>query len=70
MRSELVFACLDRVRNRYFLAKLAAKAARKLHRPNTRIPDTINDALLRLGQEAPKFNLIDSQEAPIRRRAA
>ena len=70
MRSELVFASLDRIRNRYFLAKLAAKAARKLHRPNTRLADTINDALLRLGKEAQKFNLIDPQEAPIPRRAA
>ena len=70
MRSDLVFACMGRVPNRYFLTKLAAKAARKLHRPNTRIADTINDALRRLGREQKDTSLPDRQEKPILGRAA
>lgn len=50
MRSKLVFAAIDHFHNRYALTMLSAKATRKLHRPNTRVADTINDALLRLGQ--------------------
>ena len=50
MRSELVFAAIDHFPNRYALTVLSAKASRKLHRPNTRVEDTINDALRRLGQ--------------------
>ena len=55
MRSALVLAANASVHNRYLLTKLAAKAARKLHRPKTRIADTINGALLRLadGQQRP-----------------
>ena len=70
MRSELVFASMDRVQNRYFLTKLAAKAARKLHRPNTRIADTINDAFLRLGGVPQDSCLPDHQEKPILGQAA
>ena len=40
MRSDLVFAAMAQVSNRYMLTKLAAKATRKLHRPNARIEDT------------------------------
>jgi hypothetical protein len=47
MRSDLVFAAMAQVSNRYMLTKLAAKATRKLHRPNTRIEDTTNDVLTR-----------------------
>jgi hypothetical protein len=46
MRSELVFGAMTRVSNRYLLTKLAAKATRKLHRPNTRIQETTNDVLM------------------------
>jgi hypothetical protein len=46
MRSELIFGAMTHVANRYLLTKLAAKATRKLHRPNTRIQDTTNDALV------------------------
>lgn len=46
MRSELVSSAMAHVVNRFLLDKLAAKAARKLHRPNTRIQDTMNDVLV------------------------
>jgi len=45
MRSELIFNAMTHVSNRYLLIKLAAKATRKFHRPNTRIQDTTNDVL-------------------------
>jgi hypothetical protein len=47
MRSQLVFAATASVPNRYLLTRLAAKATRRLHRPNTRIQDTANDVLIR-----------------------
>jgi hypothetical protein len=43
MRSELVFAATVYVSNRFLLTTLAAKATRKLHRPNMRLEDTTND---------------------------
>jgi hypothetical protein len=48
MRSDLVFDAAAHVPNRYVLTMLAAKATRKLHRPNTRIQDTANDAFARI----------------------
>ena len=47
MRSDLVFGALSHVSNRYQLCQLASKAARKLHKPNTRLQDTTNDVLAR-----------------------
>jgi hypothetical protein len=45
MRSDLVYEALHTMRNRYMLCQVASKATRKFHRPNTRIPDTMNDVL-------------------------
>jgi hypothetical protein len=45
MRSNLVYGALHTMRNRYMLCQVASKATRKFHRPNTRIPDTMNDVL-------------------------
>lgn len=53
MRSELVTGALKYVSNRYQLSHLAAKAIRKLHRPNTRIADTANEVLLRFSLSDP-----------------
>ena len=44
MRAELTFMALTYESNRYLLTRLIAKATRKLHRPNTRLQDTMNDA--------------------------
>jgi hypothetical protein len=52
MRSELIFKAANRESNRYRLARMAARATRILHWPNTRIPDTMNSALQYLAQEA------------------
>ena len=45
MRSDLVFEALCYVPNRYQLCQLASKAARRMHKPNTRLPDTANHVL-------------------------
>jgi hypothetical protein len=53
MRSELVFKATAYVQNRYLLTMLAAKATRKLHRPNTRIQETANEVLVRFRHANP-----------------
>jgi hypothetical protein len=53
MRSELIFKAATRESNRYLLARLAARAPRILHWPNTRIADTMNMALERLSESQP-----------------
>jgi len=53
MRSELVFGAMAQISNRFLLTKLASKATRKFHRPNTRIQDTTNDVLERFGRSSP-----------------
>ncbi len=49
VRSDLVFDALHTLRNRYMLCQLASKATRKFHRPNTRIQETMNEVLERIG---------------------
>ena len=53
MRSELIFGAMAHVSNRYLLTKLASKATRKFHRPNTRIQDTANDVFLHFSRSSP-----------------
>jgi hypothetical protein len=53
MRSELIFGAKTYVSNRFLLARLASKAIRKLHKPNTRVEDTTNDVLVRFSQANP-----------------
>jgi hypothetical protein len=53
MRSDLVFGATAYISNPFLLTKLAAKATRKLHRPNTRIQETMNDVFTRFGQANP-----------------
>ena len=53
MRSELIFGALTHVTNRYQLCQLASKATRKLHKPNTRLQDTMNDVLVRFRESSP-----------------
>ena len=47
MRSDLVFAVMPGLPNRFLLTRLAATATRKFHRPNTRIQETVNEVLMR-----------------------
>ncbi len=57
MRSELVFGAMAHISNRYLLMKLASKATRKFHKPNTRIQDTANDVLVRFSRAIPISNV-------------
>jgi hypothetical protein len=43
MRSDLIFGAMTNVPNRFLLTRLASKATRRFHRPNTRIEDTANE---------------------------
>ena len=51
MRSDLIYDALDTVRNRYLLCQLLSKATRKFHKPNTRVQETMNDVLVRVGAD-------------------
>jgi hypothetical protein len=53
MRSDLVFGAMTYVSNRFLLTRLAAKATRSFHRPNTRIADTANEVFERFTQSNP-----------------
>jgi hypothetical protein len=53
MRSELVFGAMAHISNRFLLTKLASKATRKFHRPNTRIQDTTNDVFVHFSRANP-----------------
>jgi hypothetical protein len=72
MRSQLIFGALTHVRNRYELCQLASKAARKLHKPTTRLQDTMNDVLIRFRQSDPmgENNAVVEKARTQERRAA
>jgi hypothetical protein len=53
MRSGLIFDAKSQVPNRFLLTNLLAKASRSLHKPGSRIQDTTNYALVRLGRSNP-----------------
>lgn len=62
MRSELIFGALTHVNNRYQLCQLASKATRKLHKPNTRLQDTMNDVLVRFRDSDPAAAALSRHE--------
>ena len=73
MRSDLIYDALDTVRNRYLLCQLISKATRKFHKPNTRVQETINDVLVRVGQAPEPDSVIELKPEPVaqqQRRAA
>ena len=70
-RSDLVFEALHTFRNRYMLCQLASKATRRFHRPNTRIQETMNEVLNRIGVVDREQVLAESEKvAEAQRRAA
>lgn len=70
-RSNLVFDALHTLRNRYMLCQLASKATRKFHRPNTRIQETMNQVLERIGVADREQVLAEPEKvAEAQRRAA
>jgi hypothetical protein len=53
MRSDLIFGAMTNVSNRFLLSRLASKATRSFHRPNTRIEDTANEVFERFAHANP-----------------
>ena len=72
MRSELFFDAVRTVQNRYLLCQVSSKATRKLHRPNTRIQDTMNEVFERFAESESPTRILAQPEpvAEARRRAA
>jgi hypothetical protein len=73
MRSDLIYDALDTVRNRYLLCQLISKATRKFHKPNTRVQETMNDVLVRVGsanEPDSVITLVNEKVAEPQRRAA
>jgi hypothetical protein len=73
MRSDLIYDALDTVRNRYLLCQLISKATRKFHKPNTRVQETMNDVLVRVGKAHEAEHVIEPAAIPLaepQRRAA
>jgi hypothetical protein len=71
MRSDLIFGALAHVKNRYQLCQLAAKATRKLHKPNTRLQDTTNEVLVRFHLSNPAAPVASvSHPVPVQDRRA
>ena len=70
MRSDLIFGALTHVNNRYQLCQLASKATRKLHKPNTRLQDTMNDVLDRFHDTVPMRVVDEAREAQLQERRA
>jgi len=53
MRADLTSMALADEPNRYQLTKSVAKVTRMLHRPNTRVQDTMNEAFKWFGRFKP-----------------
>lgn len=73
MRSDLIYDALDTVTNRYLLCQLVSKATRKFHKPNTRIQETMNNVLVRVGDAGEAEEVISSSTERVaepQRRAA
>ncbi|MGA2537763.1 MAG: hypothetical protein ABSF53_17225 [Terracidiphilus sp.] len=63
MRSDLVFNASVHVPNRYQLTRLVSIATRALHRPGTRIQDTMNHVLTQFGEANPIAYLQTEQKS-------
>jgi hypothetical protein len=70
MRSKLVFGAITQVPNRFLLVKLASRATRALHRPNSRIQETMNDVLVRFSYANPMARVLDADTVQSFDRAA
>ena len=60
VRSKLVFGAIMQVPNRFLLVKLASRATRALHRPNSRIQETMNDVFVRFSHANPMTRVLDT----------
>jgi hypothetical protein len=66
MRADLTFMALAYESNRYRLTRLAAKATRMLHRRNTRVQDTMNDAFKWFGCSKPGAAAMSRKRSAVR----
>jgi hypothetical protein len=70
MRTELTFKALAREPNSFLLCRVVATATRKLHRPNTRVQETMNDAFERLSGSRPTVTAKISKPTSTQQRRA
>jgi hypothetical protein len=70
MRSKLVFGAMTQVSNHFLLVRLASRATRALHRPNSRIQETMNDVFVRFSPANPTARLLDTETVQLFDRAA
>jgi hypothetical protein len=66
MRADLTFTALAYESNRYRLTRLVAKATRMLHRPNTRVQETMNDAFKWFGCSKPGAAAMSRKRSAVR----
>jgi hypothetical protein len=52
MRSEVIFRASEAIENKYALCQTVSKAARRLHIGNRSTNETINNAFLRIAEDA------------------
>jgi hypothetical protein len=70
MRSKLIFGAMTQVSNRFLLVTLAPRATRALHRPNSRIQETMNDVFVRFRHANPIARAMDTDTVQFFDRAA
>lgn len=70
MRSKLVFRAMAQVSNRFLLVRLASRATRALHKPNSRVQETLNDVFVRFGQANSVTHLLNADTVQLVDRAA
>jgi hypothetical protein len=61
MRSKLIFGAITRVPNRFLLVNLASKATRALHRPNSRVQETMNEVFIRVCHAYPIARVLHTE---------
>jgi hypothetical protein len=69
MRSKLIFGAMTQVSNRFLLVRLASRATRALHRPNSHIQATTNDVFVRLSHANPIARVQDTETVQLFDRA-
>ena len=70
MRAELIRVALVQESNRFLLTQVIAKATRKMHRPHTRIADTMNEVIALVSVNNSKGQVVSRQPASIQLRRA
>jgi hypothetical protein len=70
MRSNLIFGAMTQVSNRFLLVRLASTATRALHRPNSRIQETMNNVFVRFSHANPIARVQNTDTVQLFDRAA